>query len=178
MGLFASFPVDEVTVLDIAGAAGMTPAAVYYHFASKEQILLEGMQQFRDALLVEVRAHTPTTRDASAIGDLVVHLLAWNRRNRVVATVYFVNSIGLSQLVEAMRRETRLELVALLRQAVKTSRARLGAAEAGVIAVALVSLLETATASNLNQDSAYRSLGARRFTEEVRSLADRIAGFV
>jgi AcrR family transcriptional regulator len=178
MGLFASFPVDEVTVLDIAGAAGMTPAAVYYHFASKEQILLEGMQQFRDALLVEVRANLPTTHDASVIGDLVAHLLAWNRRNRVVATVYFVNSIGLSLLVEAVRRETRLELVALFRRAARSARGRLGAAEAGVIAVALVSLLETATASNLNQDAAYRSLGARRFTEEVRSLADRIAGFV
>ena len=37
MNLFATFPVDEVTVHDIAGAVGMTPAAVYYHFASKEQ---------------------------------------------------------------------------------------------------------------------------------------------
>ena len=41
MNLFATFPVDEVTVHDIAGAVGMTPAAVYYHFASKEQILVE-----------------------------------------------------------------------------------------------------------------------------------------
>ena len=39
MGLFASFPVDEVTVLDIAGAVDMTPAAVYYHFASKDDLI-------------------------------------------------------------------------------------------------------------------------------------------
>ena len=46
MGLFATMPVDEVTVQDIASAVEMTPAAVYYHFASKEQILIEGMQHF------------------------------------------------------------------------------------------------------------------------------------
>ena len=43
MGLFATMPVEEVTVQDIATAVEMTPAAVYYHFASKEQILTEGM---------------------------------------------------------------------------------------------------------------------------------------
>lgn len=176
MGLFASFPVDEVTVLDIAGGVGMTPAAVYYHFASKEQILLEGMQQFRNALLDEVRANLPSKGQRDGLGDLLVHLLAWNRRNRVYATVYFVNSIGLNPLVEALRRETRLELIELLRSAARSVRGRLGAAESGVIAVALVSLLETITASNLNQDAAYRNLGAKRFIEQVRSLADRVAG--
>jgi AcrR family transcriptional regulator len=176
MGLFASFPVDEVTVLDIAGAVGMTPAAIYYHFASKEQILLEGLERFRDALLEEVHAHLPVKGDGTTVGDLLVHLLAWNRRNRIYASVYYVNSVGLNLLVEAKRRETRIELVELFQTAARTVRGRLGAAEAGVIGVALVSLLETATASNLNQDAGYRGLGARRFTDEVRQLADRVAG--
>ena len=79
-------------------------------------------------------------------------------------------------LVEAMRRETRLELVELFRQAVKHARGRLSGAEAGVIAVALVSLLETAAASTLNEDAAAQGLGPRRFGAEVRALADRIAG--
>lgn len=176
MGLFATFPVDEVTVLDIAGAVDMTPAAVYYHFASKEQILLEGMQQFREALLAEVATHLPAKGDAAGVGVLLEHLLAWNRRHRTPATVYFVSSIGLNLLVESMRRDTRLELVELFRQAVKSARGRLSTAEAGVIGVALVSLLETATASMLNEDASARGLGTRRFAAEVRALADRIAG--
>src|SRR5215218_3624369 len=60
MGLFATMPVDEVTVQDIASAVEMTPAAVYYHFASKEQILTEGMQLFADQLLAEIRGQLPT----------------------------------------------------------------------------------------------------------------------
>lgn len=176
MGLFAAFPVEEVTVLDIAGAVDMTPAAVYYHFASKEQILVEGLRAFCDQMLTEVRAHLPERGDRDGVRNLLVHMLAWNQRNRTAALVYFVSSIGLNQLVEALRREHRLQLVALLREAAKASRGRLGAAEAGVIAVALVSLLETATASMLNQDVAYLGLGGRRFAEAVKQLADRIAG--
>lgn len=176
MGLFAKFPADEVTVLDIAGTVGMTPAAVYYHFSSKEQILIEGMQRFRDALLDEARARIPEAGDRSGCSTLVSHLVAWNRRNHVQATVFFVNSIGLNALVEAVRRETRLDMIEIFRQAAKATRGRLSAAESGVIAVALLSLLESATTSALTQDASYKSLGARRFTTEVRSLADRIAG--
>jgi hypothetical protein len=90
--------------------------------------------------------------------------------------VYFVNSIGLNLLVEALRRETRLELVASLRDAVKASRGRLSSAEAGVIAVGLVSLIETSLASMLNQDVTYQSLGVRRFAREVGTVGDRLAG--
>ncbi len=69
MGLFATIPVDEVTVQDIATAVEMTPAAVYYHFASKEQILLEGMQQFANQLLEEIRTQIPQPGDARARRD-------------------------------------------------------------------------------------------------------------
>ncbi len=176
MGLFSSFPVDEVTVFDIAGTVGMTPAAVYYHFASKEQILLEGLRDFQQLLLAEVKANMPVKGDRDGVANLIDHVSAWSRRNRTFATVYFVNSVGLNQLVEALRRDTRLELVELFGQAAKAARGRLGAAETGVIGVALVSMLETAIASNLSQDGVYRGLGARRFQDEVRSLSYKVAG--
>ena len=176
MGLFATMPVDEVTVQDVASAVEMTPAAVYYHFASKEQILLEGMEHFRDQLLAEVRSAMPAAGDADGVRELVEHVLVWVSRHRIPATVYFVNSIGLNLLVEALRRETRLELVGLLRDAVVTARGKLARAEAGVIAVGLVSLVETSLASMLNQDATHRSLGNRRFVRETGRLAERIAG--
>jgi hypothetical protein len=95
-------------------------------------------------------------------------------RRRVVATVYFVNSIGLNLMVEALRRETRHEMVDVLRTAMRVKRR--SRPEAGVIAVGLVSLMETALASMLNQDATYRGLGARRFAGEVGALAARVAG--
>ncbi len=176
MGLFASYPVEEVTVLDIAGAVDMTPAAVYYHFASKEQILLEGLEAFANLFLDEMRAHMPAKGAPDGVRNLVGHMVTWCQRNRTAASVYFVGSVGLNLLVEALRRETRLEMVHLLGDAVKTSRAKTTPAEVGVIAVALVSLLETASSSALNQDLSFRSLGARKFVDEVKALSDRVAG--
>jgi len=175
MGLFATIPVDEVTVQDIASAVEMTPAAVYYHFASKEQILTEGMQQFANQLLDEIRSQSPQPGDAG-LGAMITHVLSWTIRRRAHATVYFVNSIGLNLVVEAVRREVREDMVDLLRDAVKTVRGRLSAAEAGVIAVTLVSLIETSLASILNQDSVYRGLGAKKSIAAVAAVADRVAG--
>jgi AcrR family transcriptional regulator len=175
MGLFATMPIDEVTVQDVAHAVEMTPAAVYYHFASKEQILIEGMEQFRERMLAEVRSTKPEPGDADGVHRVLTHLVTWAARHRTPASVFFVSSIGLNLLVEAVRRETRLELVDELREVVLASRGRLARAEAGVIAVALVSLLETALASMLNQDATFRALGNKRFVQEVGRLADRIA---
>jgi len=172
MGLFATTPVDEVTVQDIAGAVDMTPAAVYYHFGSKEQILIEGMHVFSVELLNEIRGLDPSV----GIGPMVQQVVAWTTRRRVPATVYFVSSIGLNLMVEALRREARAEMVEILRVRVREARPRIGKAEAGVIAVALVSLIETSLASMLNQDASYRGLGSRRFGIEVGAIADRIAG--
>jgi len=176
MGMFATMPVDEVTVQDIATAVDMTPAAVYYHFASKEQILIEGMQQFRDHLLAEMREYLPPHDDAEGLAVLITHVMTWTSRRKPQAMVYFVNSIGLNLMVEALRRETRVEMVELLRVAVKSVRGRLSGAEAGVIAVALVSLIETSLASMLNQDAAYRGLGAGKFNSQVAAIGNRIAG--
>jgi len=178
MGLFATIPVDEVTVQDIASAIDMTPAAVYYHFASKEQILTEGMQQFADLLVAEMANNLPEPESNGELGDLLTHVMVWTARRRSQANVYFVNSIGLNLVVEALRRETRVQMIELLREAVRTVRGRLSRAEAGVIAVALVSLLETSIASSLNQDAAFRALGARKFNAQVAAIGERLAGLV
>jgi AcrR family transcriptional regulator len=176
MGLFATGPIDEVTVNDVALAVGMTPAAVYYHFASKEQILVEGMERFRAAMLERVRAQPLERGDVAGVRRCITDLVVWAGSHRTAATVFFVSSIGINQLVEAVRRETRLELVDELREVVSVSRGSSRRAEAGVIAVALVSLIETAMASMLNRDASFRALGRRRFVAEVGVLADRIAG--
>lgn len=176
MGLFATMPVEEVTVQDIASVVEMTPAAVYYHFASKDQILVEGMNQFRERFLGELGSRLPEPGDAGGLGELLSQMVAWTARHRTPATVYFVSSMGLNLTVEALRREARVRMVELLRVAVRSVRGSLGDAEAGAIAVALVSLLETSLASMLNQDAAYRGIGARRFGAQVAAIGERVAG--
>ena len=176
MGLFSTIPVDEVTVLDIAKATDLTPAAVYYHFPAREQILLYGMQRFRDAMTADLRQLKPPGQPSDGIRDLLVHEMAWIQKYRVFALVYFVNSLGLNLQVEALRREARIELIEILSPVVRRARARLSRADTGMIALGLVSLIETSAASMLIQDVTYQSLGARGFAQTVGAIGSRMAG--
>jgi len=177
MELFASQRSDAVTVAEIADAAGMTSAAVYYHFASKDDILLEGLRSLGDALVSEARRTQQDIAEREAsIGELPVHLLEWMDERRAEATVWFVKSSGVSLAVEQLRRELRVELISVLTRAARASRARISTAEAAVVATALLSLLETAATSWLTEDESLTGLGRERFLDETARLAERIAG--
>ncbi|MGH8237680.1 MAG: TetR/AcrR family transcriptional regulator, partial [Steroidobacteraceae bacterium] len=65
--LFRRYGYQRTTARDIAGALGVHSGSIFYHFDSKEQILiavmLEGMQQFAVAASVPLAdAHTPLHR--------------------------------------------------------------------------------------------------------------------
>lgn len=176
MRLAASRTPGSVTVADIAAAAGMTSAAVHYHYPSKDDILLEALRAFGDDLVAEARRCQQQPPTASDIGALPVALLSWIDGRRREAGVYFVHSAGVTLGVESMRRANRVELVKIFARAARSTRGELTAAEAGVAAAGLVSLLETAAASWLTQDDAYRTLGPARFLAHTGALSRRIAG--
>ena len=54
---------------DIAGVAGMLPGSLYYHFASKEELLVavyaEGVRRIKEAVQARARAATPIPGRAS-----------------------------------------------------------------------------------------------------------------
>lgn len=177
MRLFASPRSDAITVAEIAEAAGMTSAAVYYHFASKDDILLEGLRGVGEALLAEMtRNQRAVAADSCSIGELPVRLLTWFDERRDDATVWFVTSAGVSLAVEQLRREMRNELIAVLTRAAKACRPTASAAEAAVVGVALLALIETSAASWLTEDESLTGLGRKKFLEETALLAERIAG--
>lgn len=179
MGLFASYPPDSITVADIASAADMTAAAVYYHFPSKEQILLEGLRTFTRTYMTELRRALGPHDDDSWLRPFVATMLEWLETNRTPATVFFARSAGLDATIEAHRREVRTDEVTLLTKAVRSRNARtISAAEAGVVAIALLALLETSAISWLTQDAVFLGLGRQRFVEETADLAERLAGVV
>jgi AcrR family transcriptional regulator len=171
MRLFARVPFDDVTVADIADAAGMTPAAVYYHFDGKEQILLEGIGTFSAELL----SRAQQTVDAGVpVGEVLTHLLDHIRKRQTSATVFFINSAGLNLAFEAHRKTVRAELAEMFSAAARQAHGHLSKAEAGVMGAALVSLLEVSSTSLLGRDQAFRSLGTKRLRSTVNSLAHRI----
>jgi AcrR family transcriptional regulator len=173
MGLFARVPFDDVTVGHIAEAAEMTPAAVYYHFAGKEQILLEGIQVFSDSVLTAARSAVAA---GMPLTEIMIDLLDLVRKRRTSAVVYFINSAGLNLTLETHRKFVRAELAEIFAGAASQSHDRLSAAEAGVMGAGLVSLLEVSSASMLTKDPSFKALGARKFPESVGILAGRVIG--
>lgn len=175
--LFASCPVDTVTVADIANSAEMTSAAIYYHYPSREEILLEGLREFAEIYVNEVeRLATEEAVPAARMGAVVEPFVRWLAENRTRATVYFVQSRGASQQVEAIRRENALVLIPILGRAAKKARGKLSAAEAGVIASALIAELEIFASAFLSEDRSFRTLGRAKFIAAGIALADRIGG--
>jgi len=175
LGLFATYPPDSITVADIAAAADMTAAAVYYHFPSKEQVLLESVRSFTRRYTTELR-RALAQHDGDWPGGVITDVLAWLEENRTPATVFFARSAGLDVTIEAHRREIRIEQVTLITRAIRARSAqRFSAAEAGVAAIAMLSLIETAAVSWLTQDAVFLGLGRQRFVDETIALAERIA---
>jgi len=177
MELFASPRADAITVAEIADAAGMTSAAVYYHFASKDDILLEGLRSLGENLVTEARrAQQDVATRGGSIGDIPVRLIGWMDERRAEATVWFVKSSGVSLAVEQLRREVRGELITVFTRAAKTARPKISTAEAAVVATALLSLLETTGTSWLTEDESLTALGRSKFLDETARLAERISG--
>ncbi|MFI7701871.1 TetR/AcrR family transcriptional regulator [Nonomuraea sp. NPDC049480] len=173
--LFAVQSPDVVTVADIADQAGMTPAAVYYHFPSKDDILLECMRLFSAEFVSEVRRLSQNLSEDSTPGDLLVSLLTWLEERHAGSSVFFVSSVGASLETETLRMEVRVHLITLFQRAVRR-RGRIGTAKAAVVATSMVALLEAASVSWLEQDNTFRGLGRRDFLDEVISQANRVAG--
>lgn len=150
----------------------MTAAAVYYHYPAKEDILLEGLASFSDALLEEVFSYlSPPMKRAP--GELPLHLLEWMDGERVAAAVWFVHSNGLSMAVEALRRETYEGMLDALLSAVRKARPDCGLAAASVIAAALTSLLEVSARAWLSDHDALVG-DAEQFKAAVAGLGERI----
>ena len=67
MELFSLQPWDFVTVADIVERAGMTPAAFYYHFSSREQLLEEVRTRDYDVFDRSIDVHIAALR--KKLGD-------------------------------------------------------------------------------------------------------------
>lgn len=174
LALAAERSYDDVTVSDIAERAGMTPAAIYYHFPSKEDVLLEGLRSFSEQLMAECRGRMAGSLTVDSLAALPADLLTWFDKRRNAALVFFVASAGLNLAVEAWRREFRNDLVLETAGAVRAARGRISPAKAGVIAAAYLSLVENAARSWLSSDDIFRRLGSRRLRTETVAMARRI----
>jgi len=162
---------DAISVGDIAAQAGMTQAAFYYHFPSKDDLLNEIVAGFAAEWVDELSTRLEKVEAIDDIPDLVSSMVSWLDEHERPATVFFVTSVAATEKAEETRRQTRNDLYALAIDAVRRAWPSGTTAESGVVGVALVILLEVSARSRLQMDESYRGLGPVRFRSAAAALA-------
>jgi len=170
-------PSDLVTVADIVERAGMTPAAFYYHFSSREQLLEEVVREFA-ATWVETLERLLSAADTPAqLAEVAVGLVDEIETIEQVAKIFFLSGATAPVLVEEIRREARARLIKSAAKAVERIDSKRKSPAAMVNGLSMVVLYETAVRSRLSLDDSYRTLGPRRFREELATLGRVASGF-
>ena len=137
---------SSVSVTDIAKRAGMTPAAVYYHFPTKEDVLLALVGRTGDAIteLCSQLVEAPATGDA--VTALIDRFLVWLEAHPADARLYYQSSQGATAEVEALRRDQRgHQVTAMLNGPLKAARGSMSGTELRVVAIALLVLFGEVT---------------------------------
>lgn len=122
---FAERGYHATTTRDIAGRAGMSPAALYIHYKTKEELLHRisriGHEKAVDILRTAARAEgSPTERLADAVSSFV----RWHAGGRTTARVvqYELDSLGPDARAEiiALRRQVDAEVRGIIEEGVRT----------------------------------------------------------
>jgi AcrR family transcriptional regulator len=136
----------SVSVTDIAKGAGMTPAAVYYHFPTKEDVLLALVGRTGDALTELCAEAVEAATVEEAVTALIDRFLGWLDAHPDDARLYYQSSQGATADVEALRREQRRhQVTAMLNGPLKPARGSMSATELRVVAIALLVLFGEVT---------------------------------
>jgi AcrR family transcriptional regulator len=128
---FADKGFHATTTRDIAARAGMSPAAVYVHFATKEALLYElSLVGHRAALAVVVNAARPQDPPpgspadaATALQAVVSDFAAWHARHRRTARVVQYELAALTpghrRDIDRLRREIQDQMREVLESGVQ-----------------------------------------------------------
>jgi AcrR family transcriptional regulator len=168
--LFSLQPWDFVTVADIVERAGMTPAAFYYHFSSREQLLEEVVQGFADEWVAIIDRLLTEAATLEALSDIPIVLLDEIELLEQAAKIFFLSSATAPLLVDRTRRDARNRLIRSATAAIRRLVPERPAADAYVNGVTMIVLYETAVRARLALDEPYRTLGPRRYRDELSDL--------
>lgn len=155
----------------------MTPAAFYYHFSSREQLMEEVVADFCKIWVTTIER---LLSEASTVDDLAgvgTSLLDEIEPREQVAKIFFLSGAATLAVVEQLRRDARTRLIKSAARAVKRVDRRRSGPDALVNGITMVTLYESAVRSRLVLDETYRTLGPRRFREELVDLGRIASGF-
>jgi AcrR family transcriptional regulator len=140
---FADKGFHATTTRDIAARAGMSPAAVYVHFATKEALLYElslvGHRAALDVVTAAVAGDDPAIR----LGTLVREFAAWHARHRRTARVVQYELVALTpghrKVITGLRRAIQDQVRIVLEDGVRSGR--FGVPDVPGTALAVMSLV-------------------------------------
>ena len=94
------------TIADVADACGMVPAAVYYHFNGKDDLLAAAVQATADAMNEITGAHRGRSGSLEErLGVVVRAVFEWADAHPDEAQLFYLWSVGASAEVEKIRQE-------------------------------------------------------------------------
>jgi AcrR family transcriptional regulator len=172
--LFAVKPPDLVTIAEIVQHVGMTPAAFYYHFSSRDELFQEVVNKFGEEWAANAEEWFAEATTAGETLEVVGRLLDWAVANRQHATVYFVTSKGASVAIEESRLVVTSRTASAAGEAVRRASEADAGAGAALDGLSVITVLESSLRAELSLDPTYRTLGPRRFRDEVLSLCTRV----
>lgn len=161
---------------DIADRAGMTSAAFYYHFASKEDLLEELVEDFAQTWIEAITSRLTAISELQRLGRFIDDILDWIEDNQSEAMVFFSTAVGATAGVDRCRTSTRSQILDATITELRRLTPSRTPAKVEASAVALLVLIYTAARSQLTTDEVFVTLGHSRFRREVRLLADSVVG--
>jgi AcrR family transcriptional regulator len=172
--LFAVKPPELVTIAEIVRHAGMTPAAFYYHFSSRDELFSEVVEHFAEEWVTRAEEWWAEALTPDDILEVAGRLLDWAVERRQHATVYFVTSKGASVTIEDVRLSVTARTAKAVADAVQRTSGRHAGSATALDALSVVTLLESSLRAELSMDTTYRTLGPRRFRDEVIALCSQV----
>jgi TetR/AcrR family transcriptional regulator, cholesterol catabolism regulator len=118
--LFYQHGAVATTVRDITAACGLTPGALYNHYASKDHLLYLVVRDIHRqvdgamAAVIAAAGDDPAARLTSAVGFLVSHTAGFKKRSRVANREFTLLTGSRRQEITAIRRQMRDKFAAIL----------------------------------------------------------------
>jgi AcrR family transcriptional regulator len=116
---FARKDFHATTTRDITAAVGLSPAALYVHFASKEAVLFEIARTGHQRALQALQSQTDDGDSRRYVWRLVAGLVAWHARHHTVARVCQYELAALEPAHYAAVLDLRQRFTAVVRSGVE-----------------------------------------------------------
>ena len=173
--LFEQKGYDEVTVAEIAAAAGVSVKTLFQHFRAKEDLLLAELDDVHAEMVRWLRDREPSQTPIQAVADW---LLDWEERGPPDGFDRWMRMVGSGPAVESMRRrlyeEWEGQVVAVLADEANEARPN---PRTRLIAAQLIAMIRVLTSPEVS-DALERRPAAERhdaFMELTREAVDLLA---